>query len=105
MSISTGKSQAASVAANGVAFGAFDDAPDVVLRHPARRVEVELSASGRRSERRQLGSLAERRGMRMDVLQPPGDGARASIAVPRARTQSEAEAAVAIRRAMSWGIA
>jgi hypothetical protein len=61
-------------------------------------VEVELSGSSFRAEYRQLGSLTERRGMRLyfdRLVSPSPDRARVSVAVPRARTQAEAEAAVA----------
>lgn len=61
-------------------------------------VEVELIASSSGSEFRQLGSLAERHGMRIHPCQPSSQrtgGVRASVAVPRAKTQREAEEAVA----------
>ena len=68
-----------------------------MVREADMRVEVELSADRFGLESRQLGSLTERYGMRMDVLRPLGGRARAcaSIAVPRAKTQQEAEATVA----------
>lgn len=67
-----------------------------MVREADMRVEVELSAVRFGLESRQLGSLTERYGMRMDVLRPLGGRARtASIAVPRAKTQQEAEATVA----------
>ena len=67
----------------------------VSARRPDRRVEVELSDVPSGLEFRQLGSLTERHGMRMNVLQPLGGRARASISVPRANSQREAEATVA----------
>jgi len=61
-------------------------------------VEVEFSGSRSGSEFRQLGSLTERHGMRMHPGQPFADvrdRGRASVAVPRAKTQREAEEIVA----------
>ena len=67
-------------------------------RHEEKRVVVELSGPSSGSQLRQLGSLAERHGMRMYLAQPiptHGDRARASITVPRATTQREAEQVIA----------
>src|SRR6478752_2614691 len=67
-------------------------------RHEEKRVVVELSGPSSGSQLRQLGSLVERHGMRMYLVQPiptHGDGARASITVPRAKTQREAEQVIA----------
>jgi hypothetical protein len=67
-----------------------------MAREAEMLVEVELSAERFGLEARQLGSLTERYGMRMDVVRPLTGRARtASIAVPRAKTQREAEATVA----------
>ena len=67
-------------------------------RHEEKRVVVELSGPSSGSQLRQLGSLAERHGMRMYLAQPiptHGGRARASITVPRATTQREAEQVIA----------
>jgi len=67
-------------------------------RHDEKLVVVELSGPSSGSQLRQLGSLVERHGMRMHPVQaiPTHDGrARASITVPRAKTQREAEQVVA----------
>ena len=67
-------------------------------RHDEKLVVVELSGPSSGSQLRQLGSLVERHGMRMHLVQaiPTHDGrARASITVPRAKTQREAEQVIA----------
>ena len=67
-------------------------------RHEEKRVVVELSGPSSGSQLRQLGSLVERHGMRMYLTQPiptHGGRARASITVPRAKTQREAEQVIA----------
>lgn len=95
-----GKERPGSAGANGVVFREVKeragDERVSVFSDTGKRVEIELS--GALSECRQLGSLTERHGMRMHLELPLshlGDRARASVAVPRAKTQREAEEAVA----------
>jgi hypothetical protein len=95
MSISTGKNHRMN---NEVVFRKVAEhggARDVSTGQTGKRVEVELTRERRSSERRELGSLSERHGLRMDLSQRPGGSTHASIAVPRAKTQAEAEATVA----------
>lgn len=95
---STGKNRPMTAVGEGVLVHGVNESggPGVVLvRDADKRVVVELSGTPFGLECRRLGSLTERYGMPMQVTQPLNGRARASIGVPRAKTQQEAEATVA----------
>jgi hypothetical protein len=97
MLISAGKNQAMRAVETDVVRGVDDSGAQRVAssRRSDRWVEVELSRVPSGMEFRRLGSLTERYGMRMDVQPTLSGQARASISVPRANSQREAEATVA----------